>query len=193
MTNANCRYALAAVLAVGPLAWAVDDPKSPADAPKPAADAPKDAPKPPASGVLNPNAGKPEIHSAGQLVARLGKAGDGSVTVKVPQLERHSTGRRASARTVEKDHEIDFADDVKIRWKSLPKKADGSSYSNQEMKTLRESADNLGYKAEKSDLKPGQTVKLYLGKAGKDDKPVVTTVVIVADAPKHDDKAEKKK
>lgn len=38
-----------------------------------------------------------------------------------------------------------------------------------------------GYKADKSDLKPGQTVKLYLSKAGKDDKPVVSTVVIVAE------------
>ena len=58
------------------------------------------------------------------------------------------------------------------------------------MKALREPAGAPGYKAEKADLKPGQTVKLFLGKVGKDDKPVVTTVVIVADAPKH---AEKKK
>jgi hypothetical protein len=34
---------------------------------------------------------------------------------------------------------------------------------------------------------------LYLSKAGKDDKPVVTTVLIMADAPKHDDKGSDKK
>jgi len=53
---------------------------------------------------------------------------------------------------------------------------------------VREPSGAPGYKAEKSDLKPGQTVRLYLSKAGKDDAPVVTMVVIVADAPKHEDK-----
>ena len=70
----------------------------------------------------------------------------------------------------------------------MPKKPDGKSYTDAEYKALREPANAPGYKAEKSDLKAGQTVKLYLSKAGKDDKPVVTTVVIVADAPKQSDK-----
>ena len=189
MTNTIRRLAVAAVFTVGMAAWA-DDP------PKPPAEAPKDAPKPPAGfGVLNTTG--PQLHSAGQLVAKLSKAGDSSVTVKIPAPERTgSSGRRGTAgtRMVEKDHEYDLTSEAKVRWHDLPKKPDGKTYTDQEYQTLREPVGTPGYKADKSDLKPGQTVRLYLSKAGKDDKPVVTVVVIVADAPKQTEKpADKKK
>ena len=116
------------------------------------ADAPKDRQRQPAAHPTQP----PQIHSAGQLVAKLSKAGDSTVTVKVPQ--RNGTGPRPpGTRTVEKDHDFDFAADVQIRWQNLPKKADGKSYSNEEYQALRP-ATAPGYKADESDLKPGQTV-----------------------------------
>jgi hypothetical protein len=187
MTNPIRRLALATLLAAGVPAWADD-------APKPA-DPPKDPPKPPASSSIFNTAG-PQLHSAGQIVAKLGKSSDGSVTVKVPTTEQ-TTGRRGTAgtHTVERDHDYDLTADAKVRWHTLPKKADGKPYTDKEYQAFREPAGALGYKAESSDLKPGQTVRLYLGKAGKDDKPVVTMVMILADAPKHDDSktADKKK
>ena len=152
-----------------------------------------DAPKPPPkSGVLNPDADSP-LHPAGQMVGKLSKSADGAVSIKVPHLERRSTGRRASMREVDKDHDFILAADAKVRWQNLPKKADGKPYSDKEYQALRDPPGTPGYKADKSDLKPGQTVKLYLSKAGKDDKPVVTTVVIVADAAKQSDADKPKK
>src|SRR5206468_903135 len=64
----------------------------------------------------------------------------------------------------------------------------GQSYTDKEYDALREPKGTPGYKADSSDLKPGQTVRLYLSKgSAKDDKVVVTTVMIVADAPKTSD------
>ncbi len=185
MTDPIRRLSLATVLAIALPVWADDA--------TPPADAPKDAPKPPASSsVLNPNTG-PQMHAAGTITGKLSKSSDGSVTLKLPELERKTSGRRAPTQEVAKDHSYDLADDVKIRWHNLPKKPDGKTYTDQEYQALREPVGALGYKADKSDLKPGQTVRLYLSKAaGKDEKPVVTTVMIVADAPKHDDTSKKK-
>jgi hypothetical protein len=185
MTRSIRRLAFATILAAAFPTWADDAPKPP--------DAPKDAPKPPASsGVLNPNPGAP-THSAGTITGKLSKSSDGTVTLMLPQLDRKSTaGRRGGAQLheTEKGHDYDLAAEAKVRWHDLPKKPDGKPYTDQEYQAIR-------YKADKADLKPGQTVRLYLGKAGKDDKPVVTRIVIVADAPKHDDskdadKAKKK-
>jgi hypothetical protein len=167
-------FALLAVLALVLPAWA-DDP-----------------PKPSPSGSATP-----QMHAAGNVTGKLSKSGDDTITLKVPQVEQttpRSTGRRPARpqlKEVEKDTDYDLASDAKIRWQNLPKKSDGKSYTDAEYKALREPAGAPGYKAEKSDLKAGQTVKLMLSKAGKDDKPVVTTVIIVADAPKTDDKSKK--
>jgi hypothetical protein len=182
MTTPIRTLSLAAVLVVGISVRADDPTKSPVDAPK-------DAAKPPAgTSILNTSG--PQLHSVGQIVVKLSKSSDGSVTVKVPTTERtSSSGRRApGVRTVEKDQDYDLTSDAKVRWHSLPKKPDGKSYTDEEYQKLREPVGALGYKAESSDLKPGQTVRLYLSKAGKDDKPVVTMVMILAEAPKHDDK-----
>jgi hypothetical protein len=192
MTRSIRPLALATILAAAFPAWADDAPKPP--------DAPKDAPKPPVgSSVLNPNPAAP-THSAGTITGKLSKSSDGTVTLMLPQLDRKSTGGRrggAQLRETEKGHDYELAAEAKVRWHDLPKKPDGKPYTDQEYQAIRDAAGGIGYKADKSDLKPGQTVRLYLGKAGKDDKPVVTRIVIVADAPKHDDskdadKAKKK-
>jgi len=143
------------------------------------------------SSILNPNAGS-NMHSAGQVVGKVAKTADGSVSLKGMQLERRPSGRRISTREVEKDIEYSLAGDVKVRWQTLPKKPDGTPYTDKEYKALREPAGTPGYKADNSDLRSGQTVRLYLSKGGKDDTPVVTTVLIIADAPKHDDTSKKK-
>jgi hypothetical protein len=163
-------------------------------------------PKPaPGSGVLNPNA-NPQMRSAGQIAAVLSKVDGSTITIKTPQLEpsKGSGGggsRRRSVRVnvTEKDHDIDLATDVKVRWHDLPKKADGKSYTDKEYQALRDPPGTPGYKADMSDLKAGQTVRLYLSKgSGKDDKVVATVVMILADPPKGSepkdvDKPKKKK
>jgi hypothetical protein len=143
------------------------------------------------SSILNPSAGS-NMHSAGQIVGKLAKTADGSLSLKGTQMERRSSGRRGRLQEVEKDVEYTLAGDVKVRWQNLPKKPDGTQYSDKEYKALREPVGTPGYKADSVDLKAGQTVRLYLSKSGKDDKPVVTTVLIIADAPKHDDTSKKK-
>jgi hypothetical protein len=197
------RLALGAVLvfALAALAALADDaPKPSADDAKPPADAkaddkPADAPKPPvSSGIFNPNAGKATTHSAGQVVITVSKVDSSTITAKMTELERNTNRPTTSRRSrgganhlhpVEKDKDYDLASDVKVRWNNLPKKADGTSYTDKEYQALREPKGTPGYKADASDLKAGQTVRLYLSKgSGKDDKLVVTTVMIVADAPK---------
>jgi hypothetical protein len=175
------RFALGAALAVAVPALA-DDAAKPAP----------DAPKPPASSIAPTS---PQMHSAGQVVAKLSKSGDDKITLKVPTTEQTpaTRGRRLpGTHVVEKDHDYDLASDVKIRWHTLPKKPDGKPYTDQEYQALREPNGALGYKADKADLKPGQTVRLYLSKAGKDDTPVVTTVMILAEPPKPADKTADK-
>jgi hypothetical protein len=127
----------------------------------------------------------PPMHSAGQIEGVVAKAGDKTVTIKAMHLQR--SGRR-SLREAEKDHDYKLDGDAKVRWHELPKKPDGKSYTDAEYQSLREPAGTVGYKADKGDLHAGQTVRLYLSKAGKDEAPVVTVVLIVKDAPKHDDK-----
>jgi hypothetical protein len=177
MNTITCRLALIAVLAVA-FPAAADDPTA--------------AKKAPESSVLNPNA-DPSMRPAGQMVGKVVKSTDGSLTLKGTQMESHRSGRRTYLRPVEKDVEYTLASDAKVRWQNLPKKADGTQYTDKEYKALREPAGTPGYKGENSDLKAGQIVRLYLSKGAKDSDPVVTTVLIVTDAPKHDDKNPNKK
>jgi len=213
----TCRLALGAVLAFALAARADDPPKPPADenppaeAPK-ADDKPADAPKPPASGT-NPNANKPQMHSVGQVILKVSKVDGSTLTTKVTEMERSTNGNNGGSRRgkggsaahthpVEKDKDYDLASDVRVRWKDLPKGPDGKAkqYTDKEYKALLEPAGAPGYKADMSDLKSGQTVRLYLSKgSAKEDKVVVTTVMIIADAPKGsdtkdaDEKPKKKK
>jgi hypothetical protein len=193
------RLALIAALAVA-LPTLADDAKKPADPPPADAPKPAETPKPaPSSGIFNT---KPQLHSAGQVEAKVGKVDGNTITLKFAGLEQaHNNGaargRRGSGshlQRVEKDHDYDLASDVKVRWKDLPKGPDGKprQYTDEEYRKLREPSNTPGYKADMSDLKSGQTVRLYLSKAGKDDKPVVTTVMILADAPSGSDKAADK-
>jgi hypothetical protein len=192
--------ALVAVLAIVHSARADDPPKPPADT-KPPAESPKPAepPKPtPGAGVLNPNT-KPQMRSAGQIVAKVSQVDGSTITIKQVELEQskgNTGGSRSRMRLqqVEKDHDYDLASDVKVRWKDLPKKGDGKSYTDKEYNALRDPPGAPGYKADMSDLKAGQTVRLYLSKgSAKDDKVVATTVMIVADAPKSADTKDAEK
>jgi hypothetical protein len=202
------RLALGALLVFTLAARAEDPPKPdagdkpPADA-KPAPDAPKpdDADKPAEpskpSSVLNPNAGKPTMHSVGQVVIKVTKVDGSTVSTKVAEMERNTntpaTGKRSRGagqlHPVQKDKDYDLASDYKVRWHDLPKKADGTTkYTDKEYQALLEPKGTPGYKADSGDLKSGQTVRLYLSKgSAKDDKVVVTTVMILADAPKGSD------
>lgn len=159
-----------------------------------------DPPKPPAGdkpstgpSVLNPNANKPAMQSAGRVEARVGKVDGSTITLKLAAIEAGKGGggsRRgrggANLKRVEKDQDIDLAADVKVRWHDLPKKADGKSYSDKEYKAMLDPPGTPGYKADMSDLRSGQTVRVYLSKeAGKDAKAVATVVMILADAPKN--------
>jgi hypothetical protein len=196
------RLALMAALAFVLTARAEDPPKPPADEKPPAdtvkpADPPADTPKSPSSGVLNPNSGKPQMRSVGQVVHKVSKVDGSTITTKVTEMERNTNNNNAGGarrgkggsanqtHPVEKDKDYDLASDVKVRWHDLPKKADGKSYTDKEYQAMLEPKGTPGYKADSSDLKSGQTVRLYLSKGtAKDDKVVVTTVMIIADAPK---------
>ena len=141
--------------------------------------------------------------SAGQVVGELTKVSASSVALKLPELDRakNSGGGRYRAPRLQvayKDHDFDLAADVKVRWHELPKGPDGKAkqYTNAEYQKLIEPAGTPGYKADMSDLHTGQTVRLYLVKSGKDDAPVVATVMILGEATrpaagKNDGKAKK--
>lgn len=168
------RLALLAALALALTARA-DDPPTPV----------------PGSGVLNPSA-KPHMRSAGQVVARVSKVDGSTITIKVagldPSKSRSSGAGRGRGRVrinvTEKDHDVEMAADVKVRWKDLPRKADGKPHTPKEYQALRDPPGTPGYKADMSDLRAGQTVRLYLGKGpAKDDKVVATVVMILADPP----------
>jgi hypothetical protein len=182
MSAVTRRAALALCLALALPAWADDPPK----------------PAPPLA-VSPPPAGQ-HSRSAGTVTGKLDKVSDkgGTIAVQVPELERDkNSGRRRlpTMHVAEKTHDYTLADDVKVRWHDLPKGADGKARrpSQEEYQKLREPVGTPGYRAEMSDLHTGQQVKLYLGKAGKDDKPVVTVIMILADAPKSSGKDEKTK
>jgi hypothetical protein len=114
----------------------------------------------------------------------------GSVTVKVPELARAKGGggsrSRARLQVVAKDHAFDLANDVQVRWHSLPKGPDGKArqYTQAEYQKLREPLGTPGYKAEPADLHAGQVVRLHFGRASKDEKPVVTVIEILGEDPR---------
>lgn len=81
MSASTLRLSVAMILAIGWTARADDAPK-PADAPKD-----KDSAKPAATAA-------PQMHSAGQIVAKLSKSSDDSITVKLPTAERTTSSYR---------------------------------------------------------------------------------------------------
>jgi hypothetical protein len=195
------RLALVAALAFVLTARAEDPPKP--DAPKdPPADTKTDDPKPddtkttdpapPSSssvspGILAPKSNKPQMHSVGQVVIKVSKVDGSTISTKVTEMERNTNPsgttprKKQGTHQTQKDKDYDLADEAKVRWHELPKKADGKSYTDKEYAAMREPTGAPGYKADSSDLKAGQTVRLYLSKGnGKDDKVVVTTIVIVS-------------
>ncbi len=148
-------------------------------------------PKPAPVKADAPNAGPVQYQPAGQIFGKLSKIAPdttgGTVTVKLPEVSLKSRPSRRvrlpQGTVVAKDHDYSLAGDFKVRFHDLPKGPDGKAkhYTNDEYQQLREPIGTPGYRAALTDLKPGQMVRLYLGKANPKDKPVVTVVMILAD------------
>lgn len=149
------------------------------------ADDPKlDVPKP---GRPQSNTGKivtaQPYHPAGTVVGRIVSVsasgnGVGSITLAIPQVEpdRVSSTGRVYFRKVDKEVDYEASETLKVRFGYRPK--------------VPPPPDNLpGYKAEASDLRAGQVVKLTLGKKAPPGanlsavKPVVTMIMIEGDVP----------
>jgi hypothetical protein len=126
----------------------------------------------------------PTMHSAGTLDAKLGELGEKQITIK--RLENEfSKAKRPVVVGKEVDHEYDLAPNVLLRRQELPKSKDGKgkTYTNEEYAKLREPLSAPGYKAERSEFKPGQTVRLFFTQESSKDRPVVATVMIIKEAP----------
>jgi hypothetical protein len=136
----------------------------------------------------------PKLNPAGTLDAKLGELGERTVTIKVVENEL-SKSRRPVLVGKEVDHEYDLAPGAHIRRQELPKSKDGKgkSYSKEEYAKLREPLDAPGYKADPSELKPGQIVRLFFAKATPRDRPVVTAVMLIREAPELPKKSDEKK
>lgn len=131
---------------------------------------------------------EPQMRKSGEVLGKFAKIDSEVITLKTQELgSSSSTSARSSRRPqmVEKQHQFDLADKVQIRWHQLPKMPDGKTrqYPPDELKALREPVGTPGYKAEKNDLKPGMIVRLTLSKANPKADPVVTMIMIEADAP----------
>jgi hypothetical protein len=104
-----------------------------------------------------------------------------------------------------KDFDLESTPEVKVRYLELPAQYDDKGqlkkYTAAELKELKgKNPDLPGYEADFDKLAPGQTVRVSLAKpkadkdkdAPDDKKPVVSMVVIVADAPAADPPKGKK-
>jgi hypothetical protein len=136
----------------------------------------------------------PKLQPAGTMDAKLGELGERTVTIKVVENE-FSKSRRPVLVGKEVDHEYDLVPGVHIRRQELPKTKDGKgkTYSKEEYTKLREPLDAPGYKADPGDFKPGQIVRLFFAKASSRDRPVVTAVMLIKDAPEPPKKPDEKK
>ncbi len=124
------------------------------------------------------------------------------------QMERQQAQAARSAYRViteHKDFDLQAAADAKVRFQDLPARFDEEGkpkqYTAEERKELKGPDPNLvGYKADFSDLKVGQVVKVVLGHPKQGDKEAdkdqpkhpVRLIVIVQDAPDTPDKKSKK-
>jgi len=136
----------------------------------------------------------PKMQPAGTLDAKLGELAEKHVTIK--RLENElSKARRPRLVGKEVDDEYDLAPDALFRRQELPKSKDGKgkSYTNEEYAKLREPLSAPGYKADRADFKPGQMVRLFFGKETSKDRPLVTVVMLIKDAPEPPPKKDEKK
>jgi hypothetical protein len=136
----------------------------------------------------------PKMQPSGTLDAKLGELAEKHVTIK--RLENElSKSRRPTLVGKEIDHEFDLSPEVLFRRQELPKSKDGKgkSYTNEEYAKLREPLSAPGYKADRADFKPGQIVRLFFAKEAPKDRPVVTTVMLIKDAPEASPKKDEKK
>ena len=136
----------------------------------------------------------PKMQPSGTLDAKLGELGDKHVTIK--RLENElSAARHPRLVSKEVDYEFDLAPDVMVRRQDLPKSKDGKGkqYTKDEYEKLREPLTAPGYKAERSDFKPGQMVRLFFAKESPKDRPVVAYVMLIKDVPDPPKKPDEKK
>lgn len=138
----------------------------------------------------------------GNFDAVLADLGEKSLTIKRTETEMASksisrTGR-PKIQQVEKEYDYDLAPEVMFRRQDLPKGKGGKAplYTKEEFAELRAPLSAPGYKANRDDFKPGQVVRLFLGRETDRDRPVVMTVMLIRDtpdSPKPPDEKPKKK
>jgi hypothetical protein len=136
----------------------------------------------------------PKMQPSGTLDAKLGELAEKHVTIK--RLENElSKARRPTLVGKEVDYEYDLAPDALFRRQELPKTKDGKgkSFTNEEYAKLREPLSAPGYKADRSDFKPGQVVRIFFAKETPKDRPVVAVVMLIKDPPEAPPKKDEKK
>jgi hypothetical protein len=144
----------------------------------------------------------PKLKPVGNFDAVLADLGDEYLTIKRTEIELASktisrTGR-PKIQQVEKEYDYDLAPDVMFRRQDLPKGKGGKAprYTKEEYAELRAPLSAPGFKASHEDFKPGQLVRLFLGRETERDRPVVMTIMLIRDtpdAPKPPDEKPKKK
>ena len=129
------------------------------------------------------------LKPAGNFDAVLSDLGEKSLTIKRSEIELASksisrTGR-PKVQQVEKEYDYDLAPEAMFRRQDLPKGKGGRAptYTKEEFADLRAPLSAPGYKASRDDFKPGQVVRLFLGRESDRDRPVVTTVMLIRDTP----------
>lgn len=132
----------------------------------------------------------PQLRKAGEVVAKVVKASDKSIVIKLTELtlvksSSSTTLRKPRLKQVEKDYTLDMSDKVTIRFRDLPLGPNGKprQYTPEEIGKLREPVTLPGYKAEVADLKAGTVVRATLSKVTRRDDPLVTAIMILQEAP----------
>jgi hypothetical protein len=144
----------------------------------------------------------PKLKPFKNFDAVLADLGENTLTIKRSEIELASktisrTGR-PKIKQVEKEYDFDLAPEVLFRRQDLPKGKDGKAlrFSKEEYAELRAPLNAPGYKASRDDFKPGQMVRLFLGRETERDRPVVITIMLIRDTPDaptpSDDKPKKK-
>src|SRR5579859_2110189 len=103
----------------------------------------------------------------GEIEVQLKAASSTSVTIQENQITLQGTGRRATPKAKPKDEVLEFTPDVKVRLMHLPLDEKGKKITRtpEELEKLKGNSNLPGYEASVSDLKAGQTVKLFLATA----------------------------
>lgn len=124
----------------------------------------------------------PKLQNAGREDLKLGELSEKSITVRKMELESAKTSR-PRVQAVENEYEYDLAPGVLFRRQDLPRGSDGKAkqLNHEEYTRLREPAGAPGFRAERSDFRSGQIVRVWFGRESPRDRPVVTTVMLIRD------------